>query len=245
MSWKPDQVFVPDLSHYEWPADLNALADSGCVGVIWKASQGTGYQDPTYNAARAAAYAAGLLWGLYHFADASNVDKQAYNFLSYGMPTSDDLICLDFEDNGNNSMSLGNAQAWIEKVEDDLGRVAECVLYSGNRIKETLGDKQSSFWSARRLWIAQYGSSAEVPAAWSAYWLWQFTDGSSGPAPHNAAGCGACDMNAYDSSADQLKAEWASGIARPTPPPPPPSEIVTITVDAPAGITVNVVQNTP
>lgn len=248
MNWKSDQVFIPDLSHYEWPADLNALADAGCVGVIWKATQGTGYQDPTCSAARAAAYAAGLLWGIYHFAEASNVEKQANNFLSF-MPTSDDLICLDFEDNGNNSMSLADAQAWIQRVEDNLGRANECVLYSGNRIKETLGDKPSAFWSARRLWIAQYSSSGpDLPAAWASYWLWQFSDGSSGPTPHNAAGCGACDMNAYDSSEAQLKAEWASGKAQPTPPEPPsppPSQLVTITIDAPPGVSVNVIQNTP
>jgi lysozyme len=247
MNWNPNQVFLPDLSHYEWPADLNALVDAGCVGVIWKCSQGTGYQDPTYNAARAAAYAAGLLWGLYHFADSSDVDGQVNNFLSYGLPTSTDLISLDFEDNGSASMSLADAEAWIQKVEDNLGRPNECVLYSGNRIKETLGNKPSAFWSARRLWLAQYTSSQpDVPAAWKSknYWIWQFTDGSNGPQPHSASGCGTCDMNAYDFSEDQLKTEWASGIPQPSPPPPAPNQIVTVTIDAPSGISVNVIQNT-
>jgi len=242
MNWKPNQVFLPDLSHYEWPADLTALANAGCVAVIWKATQGTGYQDPTYPDARAAAYAAGLLWGSYHFADGSSVEKQANNYLAYAMPTADDLICLDFEDNGSNSMSLANAQKWIETVEGNLERPNQCVLYSGNRIKELLGDNKSEFWSARRLWLCQYGSSPSVPAAWNSYWLWQFTDGSAGPAPHSAAGCGSCDMNAYDYDEERLFTEWSGSGVTP-PPPPPPGPIVTITVDAPAGVTVNVIQN--
>lgn len=244
MSWKPNQVFLPDLSHYEWPSDLNTLAAAGCVAVIWKATQGTGYQDPTYNQARAAAYAAGLLWGAYHFADSSDADKQVNNFLAYATPTGDDLICLDFEDYQSNSMSLSAAQQWIQKVEDTQGRPNQCVLYSGNRIKEQLGNKLSEFWSSHRLWLCQYGNTPNVPAAWAdtGYWLWQFTDGLSGPTPHTVAGVsGPCDVNAFDGTEDQLKSEWAGGT--PSPPPPPEQPIVTVTIDVPAGVTVNVIQN--
>ena len=238
-SWKPNQVFVPDLSHYEWPCDFNALAESGCLGVIYKATQGTGYHDDTYEQARSAAYAAGLLWGAYHFADGSNVGKQVNNYLSFAMPTADDLICLDFEDNGSNSMSLSDAENWIQKVEDNLGRTGQCVLYSGNRIKETLGDRISEFWGSRRLWIAQYGTSVQIPASWDTYWLWQYTDGSIGPEPHQCAGTGPCDMNAYQGDETQLVTEW-SGAGMPTPSPVPVELVVNILISAPEGVTVNV-----
>src|SRR5215471_5202896 len=102
----PSDVVLPDLSHYEFPFDANVLADSGCVGVIYKATQSTGYVDPTYNDARAKALAAGMLWGAYHFAENSDVDQQVSNFLSAAMPTDDDLICLDCEDYGASTMSL-------------------------------------------------------------------------------------------------------------------------------------------
>src|SRR5215472_1529724 len=131
-NWMPGQVFVPDLSHYEWPCDFTVLAESGCVGVIYKATQGQGYTDDTYRAARAACYAGGMLWGSYHFADGSGVEGQVNNYLSFAMPTGDDLICLDFEDNGSNSMSLSDAQKWVQAVEDNLERPGQCVLYSGN-----------------------------------------------------------------------------------------------------------------
>jgi len=237
-TWKPNQVFVPDLSHYEWPCDFNQLADSGCVGVIYKATQGQSYHDDTYEAARSACYAAGMLWGSYHFADGTDVEGQLNNYLSFAMPTADDLICLDFEDNGSNSMSLDDAENWILAVEDNLKRPQQCVLYSGNRIKETLGDQQSEFWGARRLWIAQYGTSVTIPAAWKTYWLWQYTDGSSGPEPHDAAGCGACDMNAYQGNDTQLLAEWSGGGEQPTP--PVEKLVVDIVITAPEGVKVHV-----
>jgi len=241
-SWKKDQVFLPDISHYEWPADLNALADSGCVGVIYKATQDTGYQDPTYGEARAACYAAGMLWGVYHFGEAGSVQGQVDNFLSYSLPTSDDLICLDLEDYGSSTMTLAQAKEWITSVEANLSRPNQCVIYSGNWIKERLGDSTSDpFWSAHRLWLCQYGTSPSWPKAWQAPWLWQFTDGSVGPEPHQAAGVGACDMNAYPYDEARLFAEWSgSGIA----PSPPPDQnlIVTIEITAPPGVTVNVQQ---
>jgi len=241
MKWPSNQVFIPDLSHYEWPADFNALADAGCVAVIYKATEGVGYQDPTYNQARAACYASGMLFGSYHFADGGDVEKQVNNYLSFAMPTADDLICLDFVDNNSNSMSLADAQAWILAVEDNLGRPQECVLYSGNRIKELLGNNSSAFWSSRRLWLCQYTSGTPSwPATWSCYWLWQFTDGTDGPAPHTVAGVnGCCDINAYDGTENELIAEWASGQVQPV---PPPDIIATVTVIAPVGVKVIVQQ---
>jgi lysozyme len=216
INWNPAQVFVPDLSHYEWPCNFVQLADSGCVGVIYKATEGSGYQDPTFQQARAACYASGMLWGSYHFTDASDLNGQIDNYLAFAMPTSEDLICLDFEDNGSNSMSLPDAQAWVQAVEDNLQRPNQCVFYSGNRIKDTLGNNPSPFLAAHRLWIAQYGGNATIPDAWASWWLWQFTDGSTGPEPHQAAGCPTCDMNAYQSDETHLKLEWASGIPSPS-----------------------------
>ena len=243
-SWKPNQVFIPDLSHYEWPADFNALAQSGCIGVIYKATQDTGYQDPTYEAARAACYAAGMLWGAYHFGEAGSVQGQVDNFLSYSLPTNDDLICLDLEDYGNSTMTLAQAKEWIASVEENLSRPNQCVIYSGNWIKERLGDSISDpFWGVHRLWLCQYGTSPSWPPAWQVPWLWQFTDGSVGPQPHEAAGCGPCDMNAYPYDETQLADEW-SGAGTPTPAPPPQQIVVDIVITAPAGVVINVHKET-
>jgi GH25 family lysozyme M1 (1,4-beta-N-acetylmuramidase) len=244
---EPINFLVIDLSHYDPANDYAKVKAAGIVGVIYKATQGTGYSDPTYTEQRTAALKAGLKWGAYHFGDAHNVDDQVANFLSFAQIDSDSLFCLDYEPNGSNTMSLSQAKDFITKAEQGLGRPGECVLYSGSQIKEQLGNKLDDFWSSHRLWLAQYGPTPSWPPAWETFWLWQYTDGTSGPSPHTVAGCdsGGVDCNSYAGTPDQLAAEWASGtVVPPPPPPPPPSDlVVTITIAAPAGVTVNVVQN--
>ena len=66
-------LWVREWSH--WQRTVRKLFD-GIVGVIYKATQGTSYTDDTYVNQQHAAKAAGLLWGAYHFAEATNVDQQ-------------------------------------------------------------------------------------------------------------------------------------------------------------------------
>jgi len=232
------QLMVVDLSHYETGTDYQSLADGGIIGVIYKATQGAGYQDPTYASAKKQALKAGLLWGSYHFGDGSNVMDQVNNYIATVQPDPSELICLDFEDNGNNTMSLDQAQQFVQMVESNLGRPNEIVLYSGNLIKEDLGERVSPYWSDRRLWLAQYGTSPSVQNSWDTYWLWQYTDGDVGPTPHTAPGIqGTCDCNSYAGPPGQLIDEWASGQADGPVPPPQPEEL-TVTVLIPDGVAV-------
>jgi lysozyme len=243
---EPINFLVIDLSHHD-PADNYAkVKAAGIVGVIYKATQGTGFQDPTYEKQRTAALKAGLKWGAYHFGDGSDVKLQVANFLGFAQIDPETLFCLDFEPNSSSQMSLAQAKDFITQIENGLSRTTECVLYSGNQIKEQLGSRKDVWWGARRLWLAQYGTSPVVQASWKTYWLWQYTDGTTGPKPHTVAGCdsGGVDCNSYVGTPEQLAAEWASGV--PTPPPPPPTDlIVTVTIDAPPGVTVNVKTRPP
>jgi lysozyme len=243
----PINFMVVDLSHYDPAQDYNSVCAAGIVGVIYKATQGTGYTDPTYAGQRTAALKAGLKWGAYHFGDGSKIKQQVANFLGFAQIDSDTLFCLDFEDNGSNTMSLDQAKQFIIGVENGLGRPGESVLYSGNLIKEGLGNRQDDFWGSRRLWLAQYGSTPSWPPAWQSFWLWQYTDGTSGPKPHTVVGCdpAGVDCNSYQGTPEQLAAEWASGSAVVPPGPTPTDLIVTVTIDVPAGVKVNVVQNLP
>src|ERR1700751_1431021 len=237
----PINFMVIDLSHYDPAEDYAAVAAAGVAGVIYKATQGCGYTDPTYAKQRAAALKVGLLWGAYHFGDGSDINGQISNFLGFAKIDSATLFCLDFEDYGDNTMSLSQAHDWICGVEDGLGRSGECVLYSGNLIKQTLGNQKDNFWGSRRLWLAQYGSTPTWPPAWDCFWLWQYTDGASGPQPHTVDGCdsGGVDCNSYDGTAEQLAAEWASGIPVPPVPVPPSDLVVTVTINIPPGVSVN------
>lgn len=228
---------VIDLSHWDPADDYTKVKAAGVTGVIYKATQGPGFTDKTYVAQQKAAKAAGLKWGSYHFADGSPVAQQIDNYLKFASPDPDELFCLDWEDNNGDVMSLADVKAFITGVETALNRPTQCVIYSGNTVKDLLGNKKDAFLGARRLWLAQYGPTPVVQASWSNYWLWQYTDGDVGPTPHEVAGVGPCDISSYAGMPSELAAEWATGasVARP---------VVTITISAPAGVTVNVIQQT-
>lgn len=230
---------VVDLSHWDPADNYDVVREDGFIGVIYKATEGQSYSDPTYVQQQAAAKHVGLLWGAYHFADGSNVQGQIENFLRFACPDPDELFCLDWEDNGGDTMSLADVKTWIKAVETALGRPGECVLYGGNTIKER--GNGDPFITARRLWLCQYGSEAELPEGYDRYWLWQYTDGVYGPQPHSVPGIGPCDINHYEGEASRLVAEWASGQEQPEPPEPvPPESVVQIIVAAPPGITIKV-----
>jgi GH25 family lysozyme M1 (1,4-beta-N-acetylmuramidase) len=230
---------VIDLSHYDPAKNYNAVKNAGVVGVIYKATQGTGNQDGTYFSQRTAALKAGLLWGAYHFCDASDPNKQAQNFVDNAQLDSSMLFCADLEDYGDNTISKDQAVQFITKVETVLGRPGQCVIYSGNLVKEWLGDSKDEFFGARRLWLAQYGSNPVVQASWDQPWLWQYTDGSSGPEPHTIDGCDptGIDISSYTGTPDQLRSQWATGTS-----PVPPDVIATVTIIAPANVKINIQQ---
>lgn len=209
---------VLDLSHHNdgphgGPIDFAAIAAFGIKGIIHKASQGTGNVDAQYTVRRQAAHDAGLLWGAYHFADASDVDEQVKHFLEVATPAIDTLIALDFEPNAANTMSLEGARAFLCGIEDALGRKA--VFYSGNLIKQDLGDRPDEFFGDHRLWLAHYNDNPKWPKAWARPWLHQFS--GDGVNAHgikipgvNSAQAGQLDMNSYAMSDEDLATEWAS-----------------------------------
>jgi lysozyme len=241
---EPISPMVIDLSHWDPAYDYTKVAADGICGVIYKATQGTGYTDDTYANQQRAAKDAGLLWGAYHFADGANVDQQIANFMSYACPDPDELFCLDWEDNpGGTKMSVSQVKQWVEGVERALGRPGQCVIYGGNTIKEALGNKIDPWFGSRRLWLCQYGSTPVVQASWQTYWLWQFTDGVYGPSPHEVDGVGACDINSYQDDADQLRGEWADGTAEPAPAPPDTQPAVEVLITTSRGVDVSVIVN--
>ena len=235
---------VVDLSHWDPAHDYDAVRRDGIVAVIYKATEGQGYQDPTYVDQQKAAKQAGLKWGAYHFADGSNVTGQVANYMSFACPDPDELIVLDWEDNPSGSagkMSLSQAKDWITQVEEALHRPGECVIYGGNTLKEMVPDNDE-FFGSRRLWLCQYGSTPTLPGAWSEYWLWQFTDGDVGPTPHTVAGIGACDINSYRGTAAELIDEWTKTPA-PGPTPNPEGASVYVNISTTGEVEVNIAIN--
>src|SRR5262252_5094015 len=230
-NWKETDMkinrLVLDLSHHETVQDWQAVKDAGIEGLIWKATQGQSYHDDTYHKCKAKALEHGFLWGSYHFADGTSVSGQVNNYYHYARPEPGELFCLDLEDNPDGTaMNLAQAREFVEKIENLLGRPNQCVVYSGNTLKEMLGNTKSTFWGARRMWLAQYGTNPSVQKSWDTYWLWQYSDGEYGPQPHDVAGISdAVDSNSFDGTPEELAEQWSGNEPTPAPGPEPSPDL--------------------
>lgn len=203
---------VVDLSHYNAVADFAQVRDTGIYAIIHKATQGTGYTDPSFAARRAAARAAGLQFGAYHFGTADDPIAQAEHLVA--VAGTDPLLVLDYEsDPQGQSMSLAEAEAFVERIQALTGRYPG--LYSGNTVKEALAaagiaSPGQSVLSRCWFWLAEYGQAPEIPPIWITCTLWQYTDGSAGLTPHEVAGIGSCDRDLFNGTQAGLAAFWAA-----------------------------------
>ena len=205
---------VVDLYHGDPVDDFSAAAAAGLWGVIHKATTGATGQDGKYVTRRQPALDAGLLWGAYHWGTNADVEQQVENFLNTAKPDAQTLVALDYETTQGNQMTLDQARQFLTLIQQRLGRRA--VLYSGNVIKEQLGNTKDPFFGAHRLWLAQYSPPAAVQASWGTYWLWQYTDNTAGQMqPSSIDGIpgddtGNLDCNHYPGTQEEMTAEWAS-----------------------------------
>ena len=245
---------VIDISHHQADVDFVKLAASGVKAIIHKASEGESHQDSLYMEHRAAAKAAGLLWGAYHLGDNSDAGEQVKNFLAAALPEGDTLLALQWLDmgGGGSSSSSGGDGELVHGDEDDLhGETGELdegkqeegggestgggstmtteqvrkfvtliaeqqgkdvVLCSGSVVKAELGGKPPDpVLGNCPLWIVQYADKPKnIPATWAneRWTLWQYTDGSAGPEPHEAPGVGPCYRDRFNGSEAEFKAFW-------------------------------------
>jgi lysozyme len=198
---------IIDLSHHDSPADLQAAKKDGILGVIYKATQGLTFKDPTYQLNRQKARDAGLLWGAYHFGTGSDGVGQAEFFLSVVQPGNGDLLVLDFEQNPQGTtMTAEEARAFVTHIREVTGQWPG--LYGGSLVKELLGTSKDPVLGNCWLWLSQYGPTAVVPANWSQWTMWQYTDGAQGPEPHQVAGIGRCDRDKFNGTPEELTAFW-------------------------------------
>src|ERR1043166_3372869 len=101
---------VVNLSHYDlMRPDFEQMKREGIVGVIHESSYPRYVRDAYYGSRQNAATRAGLLWGAYHFADATDPIRQAEFFLNTvesqwrgpSIRPNGVLLVLDFEKNGH------------------------------------------------------------------------------------------------------------------------------------------------
>ncbi|MEA2548494.1 MAG: hypothetical protein QOE42_1092 [Chloroflexota bacterium] len=199
-----------DVSHWQSAIDWPKVAAAGKKFAIIKATDGqvqtngSLYVDPLYATNHAAAKAAGLWTGAYHFArpDATVNDAlhEADYFAAHVNLGAGDLIpALDLEVSGG--LSVTSLQAWVKAFLDEV------TAKVGSR---PMVYTSPSFWSKymgnshaladagyKTLWVAHWGvTSPTVPANnWGGHgWtFWQYT--SDGTVPGIA---GRVDLDRYN-----------------------------------------------
>jgi lysozyme len=216
-----------DISHWNPTPDWTRLKAGGTMGVIHKATEGTGYVDDQLFKRAKPAIDAGLLWSTYHFLNTSSTYAQMDHYLSTINPVEGERVILDHEDAGVSLARLEEAVNNILELRPGL----QITIYSGHLIKEQLGSKRSELLATKTsLWIAQY-TSANAPswptATWPQWSLWQYTDKATVDGVSKPV-----DGNRFNGSAENF-VRWISpgSATTPIPPGPSPAEEPTVSFD--------------
>lgn len=215
-------VLFAEVHRTDPVADFRALGQAGIWGVIHKATQGAGVNDPAYAARVRNARLAGLLTAAYHFNTGDTIQGQVNHFFDAAKPDDATMMALDFEDNRASQMSLSQAVQFLQIADEKLGR--KLWLYSGNRIKELIVNASAEVretFACRPLWLCEYGPVQRMTDAnghqlpWDAPTLWQFTGDGIGPMPHTLPGIvtKGIDINSFSGSRDELTAVWCAKTA--------------------------------
>ena len=228
----PNDLVAIDISHWQPEPDFEKVAASGIVGVILKATEGQTNIDATFRRRYDAALAAGLAVSSYHFMRPGNIVGQMNNYLNTVKPRQGERVCLDHEDS---LVSLADLESAVEYLMGD-SRDLQITIYSGHVIKEQLGGRRSDILADNTsLWIAQYSSSPTWPTAtWPTWSLWQYTDGATVDGI-----TGAVDGDRFNGSADNCR-RWFGPAGEA---PAPEARIVSISIDAPDDVTVQIAVN--
>ncbi|MGZ5003765.1 MAG: glycoside hydrolase family 25 protein [Chthoniobacterales bacterium] len=222
---------VVNLSHYDlMRVDFGQMSNQGIAGVIHEATYPRNVRDDKYFARQTQATRAGLLWGAYHYANASDPVGQADFFLrtvssswSSAAPGSRPrgvLLVLDFEQNRHypgGTMRVEQAVAFAQRIRQRTGVYPG--IYSGeNRIRAilnsprvTAGQRQvlRSCW----LWIANYHNRPRAISPWSRWTLWQYTgdgvcDLPRREFPKSVANIRNAERNLFNGTAGDLQNFW-------------------------------------
>lgn len=179
-----------DVAHYQGQIDWNQVAASGIQFAYLKATEGTTYKDPLFEANKAGCDAYRIPWGAYHFArpGSAAASEQARAFLA-AVPSSPLPHVLDIEVTTLSPAATTQwALDWLHAVEAVTGRPP--ILYSyGSFITGKM--TPDSALARFPLWLARYPVQGDPdpitlqppasPRPWTSWLAWQYT--SSGRVP--------------------------------------------------------------
>lgn len=198
----------PDVSGHQGAVNMAQVAAAGNSFVVAKATEGVGFVDAQFKANRTKAHAAGLIFGAYHFARAGDpVAEAAYFCGVVGSLQPNEFVVLDWECvySGDH---VAWCRAWLDAVTAKLG--VRPLIYMNRSTMN--GHNWAPIATSTGLWLALYdGATAQPPvSSWSAAAMKQYSDRGACPGVP-----GACDVNAFYGTADQLRAYGLQGADMP------------------------------
>lgn len=217
-----------DVSKWQGDTNFVKMKAAGAEFVYIKASQDI-RTDSKFDRNWRAARAAGLPFGLYHFADPAyhSADEQAIYFANRIAEARPELgVVLDLErDGGLTPLELSR---WGERFETTLWQINEYAeIYT-----------RDSFWTpsvipgtwagAYPLWIARYAEYLDgpwadgryKPADWSDWWMWQFSADGNGRGAEFGAESASIDLNYMQCTVAEMRYHY--GLDDDPPPDCPP-----------------------
>lgn len=194
---EPIPITVPhldgiDVSHWQNTIDWSAVAAAGNRFAFIKATERQTYDDPMYETNRAAAKAAGLRVGAYHFArpDTTTNDAviEADHFVDVAAPRSGEIYpVLDLEVSGG--LDTATLTQWVWDFLDEVKartRLTVIIYTNPNFWRTSMGDS-SEFATGGYpgLWIAHWDAqSPDIPGNdWGGHGatFWQYSNCGSVP----------------------------------------------------------------
>lgn len=204
-----------DIASYQGYPNFGAVKASGRSFVITKITEGTGYVNPYCAQNRAAAHAAGLVVGLYHFARATDPIAEADYFVnSCGNLVTGEFLMLDWEVGASDP--VGWCKRFLDHVFERTG--VKPLIYLNQNLNNSY-DWSPVVGGDYGLDLAEYDNSTNgtVNTDWKTVAMKQYT--SSGQVPGIS---GNVDLQVFFGDADQLqKYGKQNGVPAPTPAPTP------------------------
>ena len=216
---------IVDVHGPDGACDIDAFKAGGGVAFIHKATEGRDFVDKAVARVVPTLKPAGLLAGVYHFANATDPEVQAEHFLRTVEPFGEAALhILDRETNDSSfgTMSLAQSAVWVKYVRHRTGRWPVFYTYEHilHRDMNAADAETRATLGHCPLWIAKYGPPPKaMPAAWGAWndWsLWQYSSSTdNGPAdqvryPRGVPGFKrrSQDRNVFRGSVEDLTLWW-------------------------------------
>lgn len=171
MQDKTNSVFGIDLSHYNTVTDWNDIKGAGVKFGYFKATQGTGFNDPKCPEFVQGAKNVDIYRGLYHYAGLTDPVGEANHFKSIldQFPDLELIAVLDLEE----FASGVDLVQWVRMFQTTLNR--KMILYTGEWFINE--HPELNQLSDIPIWISYYQQTSPPDLeGWKTWTMWQYSD---------------------------------------------------------------------